>query len=216
MIDFTWKYQRITDVNGNWIYVYACPITKLIEVSEILSYLSVIFQKVDVSLDQLLNAEKEYKLGVEALISKVLMAHNLTIEQLDSETLKQLFVKPGYLYSINGFSNSSDRTQESQDTQEQVSLFEFESKLITRLIDTKMARNLKQAIAIADSMPHDKLRAYINARFTQLDPEFEKKEKEKEETKKMMASFAEEFKSGTFFQSQGSILLDNLSGNIAL
>lgn len=219
MLDFTWKYQRITDINNEWVYVYACPITKIIEVSEILSYLSVIFKKVNLTVQQLLDAENEYKLGIRTLIVKVLKAHNLNIELLDSHSLQELFIDPGYLFTLNGFSlNPEPNQKQNQDSGEQgLSLFEFESKMVTRLIDAKLARNLTQAIAIADSIPHDKLRAYINARITQLDPEFEKKEKEKEDSKRMMKDFADDFKTGKFFESQkGNILLNNLNENFIL
>lgn len=216
MLDFTWKYQRITDRNGNWLYVYACPITRIIEVSETLSYLSVIIKRVNLSIQALLDAEDQYKLGVKNLIIKVLTAHNLDYSILSPASLEELFVNPGYLYSLNGFDTKEQPREAPKNQDQQVTLFEFEAKMVTRLIDTKMARNLSQALAIANSMPHDKLRAYVNARITQLDPEFEKREREKQDALKMMDNFADEFKSGKFFNSQGSILASNLNGGLTL
>jgi hypothetical protein len=218
MLDFTWKNERLLNKNGNWIYINSCPVTKLIRLSESLSYLATIQSKTSLSIQTLLDSDATYKLGITNLLQELLSWHGLKISDFDSKGLDALFIDPGHIYSINGFSRqkSDSNNDSNNNSADSISLFEFESKMVTQLIETGMAKNIREALDFADSFPHDKLRAYLNARFTQIDPELEKRERQKRDDTQLMQTFVNDFKTGKFFDSQSNAIRGVLDGRYSI
>ena len=199
MNKFDWVNDFVINKQGERVIISAPPITKLEELISLIYFLEKQFKEdsfhesikiiaslyIDCGTPKTLTSEKRHNdLVLWNMICKVLEIISLNVGDFTVEVIADLITKQILSVALP----ISDTTSPSSDSNS-VSFKELESEIIASLVTTKYANNLIEAYELANTIPYDKLKSYILARNYQLNPELEKKEKEKKQMEKFRKSF---------------------------
>lgn len=193
------KFRReyLFSTEGNIHSLTSCPLYYLIEFNDLLKLLH---EHIEVwsenfptlTFAQLLEESKE----IRGICERILVIQNskFKIQNLDEEAVTRLFLgeKP-LLLKVNGMLDKHEEIDGEKQTIE-----EFIANSIAGLVSQGLANNLEQAIAIAKQYPSDLIKAIIEARSYQLNPD-SKPVMSKSSEKQMLEELRNEMQSGSFF-----------------
>jgi hypothetical protein len=204
-MEFEYKSIQYKDKNGKFLLLKPVSITRLIEFSWKMQSLLSILNQVNLTLTEAFHIDS--LADVKTLTEDILKLCNLDFLDFNVEQIEDLICNQSLLQDLNKLNQKTD-DQETIKSQNNVSLFEYVSKMITMLIHLELALDLKEAYEIADQFPADQLQSLINARITQVDPEYEKREQEEKSKELSMQNLIEDLKTG-FNSNKPKFILPN-------
>lgn len=190
-MDFNYQSQILLTKKGI-IKLTACPVTRLVLFSELLTFLTNLLKSEDVSLSLAIQDSE-----IEWIIKSLLQCHNLEYELFDLQQIESLLRYPdGVLVQLNRLSPQSQNTDTTQNKGEGITLKEYELKQVARLVNFELAKDFETAYQIADKYPADYLDGIINARLIYLNPDAEKEAKKEQDNLSLLSELNKEFLGG--------------------
>lgn len=191
---FDYQIIQIKNKHGAFLFLKPVPITRLIEFSWKIQAINQIINQLNITISQAIAIDELSDLL--QLLDDSFKLSNLELKNFEISQLDELF---DLLQTINKLKPTEEKTEKSfnlNKNSEQVTLYEYVSKMITLLVHLDLALDLKEAFEIADSFPADQLESMINCRIIQVDPEYEKRAKKEQVQKEAMTELIKDLKNG--------------------